>query len=146
MCANLQNPHFQKAPPGFPPGCTEAPYRIRLTLSLNRSIPVYQEMLLKDIQGNWSASIGGYIPRISGKTMGIAGLGRIGTAMAMRARVPGHLDMVPDQYRIKFADCIRQSAFILGLVQNNLHSGSDNALLNIRFRLQDLGESEPLWQ
>lgn len=56
-----------------------------LMLSLNRSIPVYQEKLFESIQDNWVASVGGYIPRISGKTMGIVGLGRIGTAMAIRA-------------------------------------------------------------
>ena len=57
-----------------------------LLLSLNRSIPLYQEMLLNNIQKNWVAAIGGYIPRLSGKMMGIVGMGRIGTAMAMRAK------------------------------------------------------------
>ena len=75
-----------------------AEHAMALMLSLNRSIPVYQEMLLKDIQGNWSASIGGYIPRISGKTMGIVGLGRIGTAMAMRARGMGMQVIFYDPY------------------------------------------------
>ena len=57
-----------------------------LLVSLNRSIPLYQEMLLNNIQKNWVAAIGGYIPRLSGKMMGIVGMGRIGTAMAMRAK------------------------------------------------------------
>lgn len=80
-----------------------AEHAMSLMLSLNRSIPVYQEKLLENISDNWIAAIGGYIPRISGKTMGIVGIGRIGTAMAVRAKGMGmnvifYDPYVPDGY------------------------------------------------
>lgn len=75
-----------------------AEHAMALMLSLNRSIPVYQEKLFENIADNWVASIGGYIPRISGKTMGIAGLGRIGTAMAIRAKGMGMNVIFYDPY------------------------------------------------
>ena len=80
-----------------------AEHAMALMLSLNRSIPVYQDRLFENISGNWVAAIGGYIPRLSGKTMGIVGLGRIGTAMSIRAKGMG-MDVifydpyVPDGY------------------------------------------------
>lgn len=75
-----------------------AEHAMALMLSLNRSIPLYQEKLFEDIQNNWIAAIGGYIPRISGKTMGIVGLGRIGTAMAARAKGMGMQVIFYDPY------------------------------------------------
>lgn len=75
-----------------------AEHAMALMLSLNRSIPAYQQKLLADIQGNWVAALGGFIPRISGKTMGIVGLGRIGTAMAMRAKGMGMQVVFYDPY------------------------------------------------
>ena len=66
-----------------------AEHAFSLLLSLNRSIPEYHNNLLSDIKGNWNASIGGVIPRLSGKTMGIVGCGRIGTAVALRAKAFG---------------------------------------------------------
>ena len=80
-----------------------AEHALALMLSLNRSVPTYQEKLFENITDNWVAAFGGYIPRISGKTMGIVGLGRIGTAMAVRAKGLG-MDVlfydpyVPDGY------------------------------------------------
>lgn len=75
-----------------------AEHAMALMLSLNRSIPVYQEKLFENITDNWVAASGGYIPRISGKTMGIVGLGRIGTAMAMRAKGMGMNVIFYDPY------------------------------------------------
>lgn len=75
-----------------------AEHAMSLMLSLNRSIPQYQDKLLENIRDNWVAGIGGYIPRISGKTMGIVGLGRIGTAMAMRAKGMGMKVVFYDPY------------------------------------------------
>jgi len=88
-----------------------AEHAMALMLALNRSITVYQNKLLDDIQNNWVAAIGGYIPRISGKTMGIVGLGRIGTAMAMRAKGMGmkvifYDPYIPDGYD-KAVQCLR---------------------------------------
>lgn len=75
-----------------------AEHAMSLMLSLNRSIPQYQNKLFENIQDNWIAAIGGYIPRISGKTMGIVGLGRIGTAMAIRAKGMGMKVVFYDPY------------------------------------------------
>lgn len=100
-----------------------AEHALALMLSLNRSIPVYQNRLLEDIQGNWVAALGGYIPRISGKVMGIAGLGRIGTAMSVRARGMGmqvlfYDPYVPDGY--DKAVCCKRSESL-----EELFAGSD---------------------
>ena len=80
-----------------------AEHALALMLALNRSIPVYHERLCENIQDNWVAAIGEYIPRISGKIMGIVGLGRIGTAMSVRAKGMGmkvcfYDPYVPDGY------------------------------------------------
>lgn len=80
-----------------------AEHALALLFSLNRSIPLYHEKLVEDIDGNWLAEIGGFIPRISGKNMGIIGCGRIGTAMALRAKALGmnvsfYDPYVPDGY------------------------------------------------
>lgn len=91
-----------------------AEHAMALMLSLNRSIPLYQEKLFEDIQNNWIAAIGGYIPRISGKTMGIVGLGRIGTAMAVRAKGMGMKVIFYDPYVAdgydKAVQCIRMNS------------------------------------
>ena len=75
-----------------------AEHALALMLSLNRSIPTYQQRLFENIRDNWVASVGGYIPRLSGKTMGIVGLGRIGTAMAIRAKALGMTVFFYDPY------------------------------------------------
>lgn len=75
-----------------------AEHAMSLMFSLNRSIPRYEKKLLENIRDNWVAEIGGYISRISGKTMGIVGLGRIGTAMAIRAKGMGMKVVFYDPY------------------------------------------------
>jgi len=89
-----------------------AEHALSLMFALNRSIPTYQDKLLENIKDNWVAAIGGFIPRISGKTMGIVGLGRIGTAMALRAKALGmqvifYDPYVPDGYD-KAVQCQRK--------------------------------------
>lgn len=91
-----------------------AEHALALMLTLNRSITLYQNGLLEDIQHNWIAAIGGYIPRISGKVMGIVGLGRIGTAMAVRAKGMGMKVIFYDPYVAdgydKAVQCIRMNS------------------------------------
>ena len=89
-----------------------AEHALALMFALNRSIPTYQDKLLENIADNWVAAIGGFIPRISGKTMGIVGLGRIGTSMALRAKALGmqvifYDPYVPDGYD-KAVQCQRK--------------------------------------
>ena len=76
-----------------------AEHALALMLALNRSIVTYHENLKKNVYKNWVASIGGFIPRLSGKTIGIIGLGRIGTAMAIKCRGLGMSVLFYDPYK-----------------------------------------------
>lgn len=66
-----------------------ADHAMALLLSAVRSIPMYNNALHNDIQNNWVPSIGGKIHRITGSIIGIIGMGRIGHAVAVRAKAFG---------------------------------------------------------
>jgi len=73
-----------------PDYCTEevADHAMALLLSLARRIPALNDAVRQD-PTPWSYAAAGPIHRIPGKTLGIVGLGRIGTAVAMRAKAFG---------------------------------------------------------
>jgi lactate dehydrogenase-like 2-hydroxyacid dehydrogenase len=67
-----------------------------LILSLERGIIKFNNSMLN--KGSWGWSLGKGLERIQEKTLGIIGLGRIGIAMAMRAKAFGMNIMFYDPY------------------------------------------------
>ena len=73
-----------------PDYCTNevADHTIALLLGITRGLPAYIDSVkLEDDRWEWSAA--GHLFRMTGKTLGIIGLGRIGTAVALRAKAFG---------------------------------------------------------
>lgn len=68
-----------------------------LILSVMRKISMYNEELMKNNNG-WNPMLGKPIYRLAGKTIGIIGLGRIGTAVATRAKSFGLHVLFYDPY------------------------------------------------
>ena len=66
-----------------------ADHCMSLLLASVRSLPRYHQALSDDLVANWRPEVGGSIRRLSGACLGIVGLGRIGTAVAMRAKAFG---------------------------------------------------------
>jgi len=62
---------------------------IAMVLALQRGLLSYHEMLKADIRGNWSWEGPPALRRVKGQNFGIVGCGRIGTAVAVRARALG---------------------------------------------------------
>lgn len=60
-----------------------------LLLASCRSLPAYNKALHENIHQNWKPEIGGEIHRLTNATIGIIGLGRIGHAVAIRAKAFG---------------------------------------------------------
>lgn len=60
-----------------------------LLLASCRSLPAYNNALHNDIYSKWIPEIGGEIHRLTNANIGIVGLGRIGSAVAMRAKAFG---------------------------------------------------------
>lgn len=80
-----------------------ADHTLALLLSMCRKINVYNSKLLENPVDNWNPGIGGEIRRITGTILGIAGLGRIGSAVAIRAKSFGmsisfYDPYIPDGY------------------------------------------------
>ena len=73
-----------------PDYCTEevADHAMALLLSLTRGVVSYNTAVAAGNDG-WSFMAAGRLYRMSGRTLGIIGLGRIGTAVAMRAKAFG---------------------------------------------------------
>jgi len=67
-----------------------------LILSLERGILRFNHSMLE--KGPWSWELGTNLERIQGKTLGIIGLGRIGTAVAMRGKAFGMKVVFYDPY------------------------------------------------
>jgi len=63
-----------------------ADHAFSLLLTVCRRITVYNDALMAEPVLNWTPEIGRNIHRFTGRTMGIVGMGRIGTAMAQRAK------------------------------------------------------------
>jgi phosphoglycerate dehydrogenase-like enzyme len=80
--------------PGY---CTEevADHTIGLLIAVTRNIFTLRESVL---DGKWDELAGGPIPRLRGRTLGIIGLGRIGTAVALRAKALGLNVITYDPY------------------------------------------------
>lgn len=66
-----------------------ADHCMALLLASARSLPAYNQALHRDICGSWRPEIGGEIHRLTGAKLGIVGMGRIGHAVAVRARAFG---------------------------------------------------------
>ncbi|MGK9236134.1 C-terminal binding protein [Inquilinus limosus] len=75
-----------------------ADHAVGLMLALLRGIPAYDQALQTDPAGNYTLAAGRLTRRIRGGRLGIVGLGRIGTATAMRARAFGLEILAYDPY------------------------------------------------
>lgn len=76
-----------------------ADHAIALLLSYSRRIISYDNFLKKDIIVNWNPHMVESFHRLSGKNIGIIGLGRIGTAVALRAKAFGMNVCFYDPYK-----------------------------------------------
>jgi phosphoglycerate dehydrogenase-like enzyme len=83
----------------IPDYCTNevADHTLGLLLALTRHIPAYSEGLRAGNEA-WTWDAAGPVHRITGRTLGIVGLGRIGTAVALRARAFGMRVVFTDPY------------------------------------------------
>src|SRR5207302_2906127 len=80
-------------------GTTEvADHAIALALSLRRGVILYHERQRQDPPAPWGPVKGELIRRLGVQTFGIVGLGRIGTAVALRARSFGFRVMFYDPH------------------------------------------------
>jgi phosphoglycerate dehydrogenase-like enzyme len=76
-----------------------ADHAIALTLALARGIVAYHLALKADIHAGWDFAAPPTIRRLSGQVFGVVGLGRIGTATALRAKALGMQVVFFDPYR-----------------------------------------------
>lgn len=63
-----------------------ADHAMALMLTLTKSIAFHDEALRQDPRGNWRPALNPFGQRLADCTFGIVGLGRIGTAAALRAK------------------------------------------------------------
>ncbi len=75
-----------------------ADHAIALMLSLTRGIARYHEVLSADPIGGFDVTTAPLVRRIRERTLGIVGLGRIGTATALRAKAFGMRIVAYDPY------------------------------------------------
>jgi phosphoglycerate dehydrogenase-like enzyme len=76
-----------------------ADHAIGLTLAFLRGIPLYTQSLFEDPVGNWRFAAAPSVRRLGTLTFGVVGLGRIGTAAALRAKALGLRVAFFDPYR-----------------------------------------------
>ncbi len=76
-----------------------ADHAIGLALAFLRGIPFYTERLREDPVGNWSFAAARTVRRLATLGFGVVGLGRIGTAAALRAKALGMRVAFFDPYR-----------------------------------------------
>jgi C-terminal binding protein len=81
-------------------GTTEvADHAIALALSLRRGLLLHHDQQRGEPPAPWVATLDPLIRRLSAQTFGIVGLGRIGTAAALRAKALGFRVVFFDPYR-----------------------------------------------
>lgn len=81
-------------------GTTEvADHAIALALALRRGLLLHHDRQRADPPSPWVATLEPVIRRLSAQTFGIVGLGRIGTAVALRAKALGFRVAFFDPYR-----------------------------------------------
>jgi len=73
-----------------------ADHAIAMIMNFARGISEYNNLLKSDLKSNWNFNAVETIDRVVGKNVGIIGLGRIGTAFALRAKAFG--------FNVKFYD------------------------------------------
>jgi lactate dehydrogenase-like 2-hydroxyacid dehydrogenase len=66
-----------------------ADHAIAMMLALARGVVTYHEQLKHDPLGGWNFMAAPTVRRLAGQVFGIVGLGRIGTATALRAKALG---------------------------------------------------------
>ncbi|MCS6778495.1 MAG: C-terminal binding protein [Geminicoccaceae bacterium] len=76
-----------------------ADHAIGLALAFLRGISFYTSALHEDPVGNWTFAAAPTVRRLATLTFGVVGLGRIGTATALRARALGMRVLFYDPYR-----------------------------------------------
>lgn len=76
-----------------------ADHAIAMTLALLRGLIAYNTAVLNDPVGGWRFQDATTIRRLSTQTFGVVGLGRIGTATALRAKALGMKVIFYDPYR-----------------------------------------------
>lgn len=76
-----------------------ADHAIALTLAFLRGIPMYDSAIFADPVAGWRFDIVPTIRRLSTQVFGVVGLGRIGTATALRAKSLGMRVVFFDPYR-----------------------------------------------
>lgn len=81
-----------------------ANHAIALTLSFLRAIPQHTQRLYEDPVGNWRSDVSPLIRRLNTLVYGVVGLGRIGTASALRAKALGMEVRFYDPYRTNGTD------------------------------------------
>jgi phosphoglycerate dehydrogenase-like enzyme len=63
-----------------------ADHAMALALTITKSIAFHDESLREDLQANWRPALNPFGQRLADCTFGVVGLGRIGTAVALRAK------------------------------------------------------------
>ncbi len=81
-----------------------ADHAIAMMLTLMKGIAFHDERLREDPKGNWIPALNPYGKRLSICTFGIVGLGRIGTAAALRAKAFGMDVVFYDPYKSNGSD------------------------------------------
>lgn len=76
-----------------------ADHAIALMLTIIRGINFHNQRLRADPAGNWSRTLNPFAKRLSDCTFGVVGLGRVGTATAVRAHAFGMEVIFYDPYR-----------------------------------------------
>ena len=81
-----------------------ADHALALMMSLMKGITFHTRELKRDLRANWRPALNPFGRRLSVCTFGIVGLGRIGTAAALRAKALGMDVVFFDPYRENGAD------------------------------------------
>jgi phosphoglycerate dehydrogenase-like enzyme len=77
--------------------CDVADHALALTLALSRGLPAFSELVRQSAE-HWHWNAAGRLRRLTSATMGIIGLGRIGSAVALRAKAFGMRVVFHDPY------------------------------------------------